>query len=81
MSKIPVIDLYLDECTGDKDKENLKVMYEKLAKDLNLDTKKQESALVQFVSDPEECANKIKNLLNKLPKQDKSDLNIEERVK
>jgi len=72
-----VIDLYLDECTGDKDKENLKVMYEKLAKDLNLDTKKQDSALVQFVSDPEECANKIKNLLNKLPKQDKSDLNIE----
>ena len=72
-----VIDLYLDEYTGDKDKENLKVMYEKLAKDLNLDTKKQDSALVQFVSDPEECANKIKNLLNKLPKQDKSDLNIE----
>lgn len=72
-----VIDLYLDEYTSDKDKENLKVMYEKLAKDLNLDTKKQDSALVQFVSDPEECANKIKNLLNKLPKQDKSDLNIE----
>ncbi|MBY0580623.1 MAG: hypothetical protein K2P53_02935 [Rickettsiales bacterium] len=72
-----VIDLYLDEYTSDKDKENLKVMYEKLAKDLDLDTKKKDSALVKFVSDPEECANKIKNLLNKLPKQDTSDLNIE----
>jgi hypothetical protein len=72
-----VINLYLDEYTSDKDKENLKVMYEKLAKDLNLDTKKQDSAVVKFVSNPEECANKIKNLLNKLPKQDKSDLNIE----
>jgi hypothetical protein len=71
-----VIDLYL-ESTQDQDKTNLKVMYEKLAKDLNLNTKQQDSALVQFVSDPEECANKIKNLLNKLPKQDKSDLNIE----
>ena len=71
-----VIDLYLDEYTNKEDKGNLKAMHAQLAKDLSLDTDKQKSPLVQFVSDPEECANKINNLINKLPKQTKSDLDI-----
>ncbi len=75
-----VIDLYL-ESTQDQDKINLKIMHEKLAKDLNLDTNKPDSPLAKFVSNPEECANKIKNLLNKLPKQEQSDLVIEGSAK
>ena len=59
-----VIDLYLDEYTNKEDKGNLKAMHAQLAKDLSLDTDKQKSPLVQFVSDPEECANKINNLIN-----------------
>ena len=71
-----VIDLYLDENISEADKNQCKIMYDKLAKDLKLNTKKQKSPLVQFVSDPDKCFNKINNLINKMPKQAKLGLGI-----
>ena len=71
-----VIDLYLDESISEVDKSQCKIMYDKLAKDLKLNTKKQKSPLVQFVSDPDQCFNKINNLINKMPKQAKLDLDV-----
>ncbi|MFQ3307541.1 MAG: hypothetical protein ACI8ZF_000794 [Candidatus Midichloriaceae bacterium] len=59
-----VVNLYLDEGTSKEDKAKLKIMYDQLALDLSIDTTKKDSALANFVADPEKCFNKINNLIN-----------------